>query len=170
MAFTTIPSTLYQVGKAVKKLLFTYLVENQDDINTRLGVVEAGANKVVIYDELFYLRQNSTTLTGVDEWRAPSAFTLLDAKVTIGVIGTATGTIEFDIQKSADRDPANFSTVFTTKPSIALAAASDYDTSTNAVIDAGQVDISTGNFLRIDFTQMPVGMGVFHIYLIGEYN
>lgn len=170
MAFTSIASSLYQVGKAIKKELFEKIVLNQSDINTRTQTLEQGASKTIIWNDRFLISNPSASLTGIDLWQAPAEFTLLDAKVGIFTEAGITGILEMDIQKSVDLDPANFNSVFTTKPSIDFASASDYDESTNAVFDIAEQSISVGDWLRLDLSSIPTPIGGFTVYLIGEFN
>ncbi len=171
MAFSSLNDTLIQVSKAVKREIFTTLKDNQDDLNSRLLTVETGANKVVVFDTIVINATSASSLTGLAYWTSPSDFTLLDAKVGIFEKGSLSGTIEFDVKKSVDRDPANFSSVFTTRPSITMAGASDYDDSTNAVFNPANDDVLQNNVLRLDITSLPSPViGKFSVYVIGEIN
>jgi len=170
MAFETISSVLYQVGKAIRKELFTKVVGNLDDLDSRTTTLEGGASKVIIWSDRVILTNPGASLTGWDLWKCPADFTLLDAKVGIFTTAGITGILEMDIQKSVDLDPANFATVFTTKPSIDFSGASDYDESTNTVFDVGQQLVSQGDWLRLDFPSLPTPIGGFTIQLVGEFN
>ena len=46
MAFTSIPASAIEVGRAIKKSLFTTIKNNFDDHETRLNLVEAGVEGV----------------------------------------------------------------------------------------------------------------------------
>lgn len=170
MAFSSIPTASIQVGKAIKKELWQLTKDNEDDLDSRITVVEAGANKVEVFNGNVKLRNNSLTLTGLLTFRASSTFTLLDAKIGIYEKGSSSGTLEMDVLKSVDRNPANFATVFTTKPSLVMASSSDFDDSTNAVFDGGQASISVGDHLRLDITSLPSPFVIFTVFLIGEFN
>jgi hypothetical protein len=170
MAFDSIASSLYEVGKAIKKELFQKIVLNQADINSRTQILEQGAAKIEIWNDRFLISNPGSSLTGVDLWRAPSEFTLLDAKVGIFEESGITGILEMDIQKSVDLNPANFSSVFTTKPSLDFSATSDYDESSNAVFDVAEQTVAAGSWLRLDISSIPTPIGGFTVYLIGEFN
>ena len=170
MAFQAIASSLYQVGKAIRKELFTKIVGNLEDLDARTQAVEAGANKIKIWNDRFMMSNPSASLTGVDLWRASEEFTLLDAKVGIFTTAGVTGILEMDIQKSVDLDPANFATVFTTKPSLDFGTASDYSESTNAVFNGSQQAVSVGDYLRLDISSIPTPINGFTVFLIGEVN
>ena len=173
MAFVTIPDSIIQVGKAVTRTLFkTYVKDNLDDLNSRLGVVEGSSNKIIVYSEIVRNAaslEDGGTLTGLDYYRVPSSFGLIDCKVAIFTKGSLTGNLEIDIQKSTTPDFTTSASLFTTKPKIAYATASDYDESSNAVFDATTKDVVEGDYLRLDVSELPTGgIGRFIIYLIGE--
>ena len=50
MAFVTIPSTLIEVGKAVKKELFQTIKDNLDDHESRISGLAGGANKIQVFE------------------------------------------------------------------------------------------------------------------------
>ena len=172
MAFSSLSDTLIQVGKAIKREIFTTLKDNQDDINTRVTTLEGGANKVQIWGGIVTNASSASTLTGLAYWPSPSDFTLLEVKIGIFEKGSLTGTLEIDVQKSPDRDPLNFTSVLSNKPTIPFASASDYDDSTDAVIDVTKQAISQGDWLRIDVTSLPSNgvLGTFVIEVFGEIN
>lgn len=172
MSYQNIPDLLFEVGRSIKKELFTKIVGNISDLNDRATVLESGASKVIIWNESVITRANSTTLTGLDLWQAPAEFTLLDAKVSIFEKGSATGIVEMDVQKSVDLDPNNFQSVFTTKPSIDYddVGTIDYQESNNSVIDINQSVVPAGSWLRLDFSSLPSPANRFQVYLIGEFN
>lgn len=170
MAFISIPSTLIQVGKPLIKLLFDYIKDDLDDLDSRVGNIEGSAFKRLVYDHVVRTRGNSATLTGFNVWRVPENFDLTDAKVIIGdITGSYTGDLEFDIRKSSSRDFTTSVSVFTTRPSIDMSAASDYQESNNAVFDTNNNQLVEGDWLRLDITSMPSPrLNCFHVYLLGE--
>ena len=170
MAFEVIVSSLYDVGRAIRRELFSKLALNQSDINSRTQILEQGASKVAIWNDRVILTNPGPSLTGWDLWQAPAEFTLLEAKIGIFLEAGITGIFEMDVQKSVDLDPANFSTVFTTKPSIDFSTASDYDESTNAVFDILEQTVAVNEWLRLDLSSLPAPIGGFTVKLIGEFN
>ncbi len=172
MAFISLSDTLIQVSKAIKREIFTRLKDNQDDLNSRVVTLEGGANKVQIWGGIVTNASSASTLTGLAYWPAPSDFTLLEVKVGIFEKGSLTGTLEIDVQKSADRDPLNFTSVMSNKPTIPFASASDFDDSTDGVIDVTKQDITQGDWLRLDVTSLPSNgvIGKFVIEIFGEIN
>lgn len=175
MAFTTIPDSIIQVGKSITRTLFkTYVKDSLDDLNTRLLDVEAAAGKIIVFDEIVLNAASLTdggTVTGLDLFRAPNDFTLLDAKVFIFETGTLTGNLELDVKKASSSDFTSAVSVFTTKPKIDYSTANDYDESSNAVFDNTEKDILAGEYLRLDVSELPTGnIGKFGVYLIGEVS
>ena len=172
MAFSTLPSALIAVGRAIRKEIFQTLKDNQDDLQSRLLTVEGAANKVVIFDFPVLNASSAVSLTGLTDWEAPFSFNLLSAEVGIYEKGGITaGTLEIDIRKNTSRSDTGMTSVFTTRPSLDLSTASDYDNSTNAVLVAGQIPVSTGDVLRLDVTSLPTTggtLGKFFIKFIGE--
>ncbi len=169
MAFVTLDPNLLDVGDPVKKEIFDTIKSNEDDLDSRLTTQENGAGKIIVYNDLVLNAASAASFTGLDMFRASSAFTLIDAKVVIFETGSLTGTLEIDIKKNSSLNPAGFTTVFTTKPSINLGTASDYDESTNAVFDSGQISVSDNDYLRFDVTSLPTPViGKFFIIVEGE--
>lgn len=170
--FSTLLDGLIQVSKPLKREIFTTLKDNQDDLNARLVTLEGGANKVQVWSGPVVNATSAASLTGLTYWQAPADFTLLEVKVGIFEKGALTGTLECDVQKSPDRDPANFVSTLTVLPSIAFAGASDYDDSTNSVLDITKQDISQGDWLRFDTTALPANgvLGKWVIVVFGEIN
>lgn len=169
MAFTTLDPNLLDVGDPTKKEIFDTLKSNQDDLNTRLTSQEQGAGKIVVFNDLVVNASSASTLTGLAFFRANADFSLIDAKVSIFTVGSLTGTLEFDIKKNSSLDPTGMVTVFTTRPSIDLGTASDFDESTNAVFDSGQISVSDGDYLRLDITSLPsLVIGSFYLTVFGE--
>jgi len=171
MAYTAIPSSLIQVGKALKQTLFQLLKDDLDDHESRLSSVESGTSKIEVFNSFVYNSQASVA-TGVAMYRCVDTFTLNDAKLAIFDVSGATftsGTIEFDIQKSTSADFTSSVSVFTTKPSLAYTASS-FDESSNAVFDVANADVEPGDYLRLDITSFFVGdtLSNFQVILYGE--
>ena len=170
MAFTAISTGDIDVGDPVTATLMDLVRTNLDDLDTRTSTLEAGVGKIEIFQGPVIIGSPSSgTLTGISYYQAPAALTLISAIITIFEVGSLTGDLEIDLQKSTDYDSANFATVFSTKPKVALGSASDYDTSaahTAAVFST--TSVSLNNILRLDVTALPTGMGKFNIFIFGE--
>jgi len=171
MAYSSISSTLIQVGKAIKKELWDKVKDNFDDIQSRLNSVETIQKKIPVIKFDFRNSATLTSATGVYYWESDDDFTLTEAYLRIYEKGSLTGFLEVDIKKSTtDLNGTSFFTVFTTKPKITLASASDYDASTNQTFDPGQISVAKGDFIRLDITQYPTSgvMGKFMLTVYGE--
>jgi hypothetical protein len=174
MAFTTISSALIQVGKPILKSLFQSIKDNEDDLNTRLTSVEAIASKRIFYSTPVLGASNFTTLTGLTQVRVDASIDVTD--ILIGIYDDTTaitsGTLEIDIVKATGAGGgADFSTsvsLLTTRPSIDFSTASDYDESSNQVINATNAALVEGSYLQINITSKPADLGKFFIYCIGE--
>jgi len=170
MAYSAITSTEIQVGKPVTENLFTKVKDNFISHEDRLVLLEAANSKIIVFDFPVLNAASATTFTGITYYRVPFAFTLTNCKVIIYEKGSLGGTLEIDVKKNTSLDDTGMTSVFTTKPKITYASASDYDESSNAVFDAGEQDVVEGDYLRLDVTSLPTGgvIGKFNVYLIGE--
>ena len=168
--FEIISSTIYNVGRAIRRELFHKIVTNLNDLDSRVTSLSTGANKIVIWSDAVKVRANTGSLTGLDVWKSPLDFTLLDAKVAAFEIGGAAGILSMDVEKSPDLDPGNFVSVFSTLPSLDYGLASDYDESTNGVFEVTEQSVSAGDWLKLSFPSLPTPIGIFGVYLIGEIN
>ncbi len=172
MAYISISAFLIQVGKPIIKTLWDLTKDNFDDHESRIAGVEQGANKITAWNSLVRVRGNADSLTGLSVFRAPADMQLIEARVNIFEINGATGTLEYDVKRS-NANALDFSlanSVFTTKPSITMAGASDFDQSTNAVFDINEQTLAKDDQLRLDITSLPVTMTRFQIFLLGELD
>lgn len=169
MAFSSLSSTLYAVGKPVIRALFNTLKTNQDDLNTRVLSVEAATNKIIFFNGTIYTAASFATATGLLFHRVESDIDVTDCKVALfDKGGISSGTIEVDVQKASSADFTSSVSIFTTKPSLDLSTASSYDESTNAVLSVSNKVLSEGDYIRIDITSLPTGLGKVFVYLTGE--
>lgn len=168
MAFSSLSSTLYDVGRAIKREIFSILKTNQDDLDNRISSLELGAAKVEIFNFPILNFQSAPTLTGLTYVIADRDFTVVEAKVVIYEKGSASGTLEIDVKKGTSLDDATFSSIFDTQPSLVMASVSDYDESSNAVFNAGQSEITQGDYIRLDLTSIPTGLNKCSVHVYGE--
>ena len=170
MAFITIPPSIIQVSKAIKKEIFQLIKDNLDDHETRINSLETTATKIEVMKFLLLNGSVFPTATGLYYYEADQEFTITDSFIRIFEVNSLTGIIEIDIKKSVtDLDNASFSSIFTTKPSIDLSTASDYDSSINQVFDPSKVTMQPGQFLRLDITSAPTN-GVLPKLLINLFG
>lgn len=169
--FNSIPSALIAVGKPIIKLLWDYTKDNFDDHESRIAGVEQGATKIEVWNDLVRVRLNSSSLTGFDIYRAVANMQLIEARIAIFAKGgVSSGILEFDIKKSNNLDFTAAPSIFTTRPSLDLSLANDYDQSINAVFDINEQTLTKDDRLRLDITSLPSGLSKFEIYLLGELN
>jgi hypothetical protein len=169
--FSSISSLAIQVGSAIKKELWDKVKNNFDDLESRLNAVETVSKKIKVMKFDFRNGSSFSTATGVYYWESDDDFTLTDAFIRIYEKGTLTGTIQVDLKKSTtDLNGTSFVSIFTTRPSIPFATASDYAASINQVFDPGQISIAKGDFIRLDITQFPSNgvLGKFLLTVYGE--
>lgn len=171
MAYDPLLNNEIEVGDPVKKELFDKIKGNLDDHESRLQVVEANQAKL---DFLSFLIMNAASFsqsTGVFYYKSNNNFTITDVNLEIFEVGTLTGFLEIDILHSTtDKQNSSFTSIFTTKPKIDFSTAVDEEISSNQAFDAGQINVSVGDYLRLDITQMPVNgvLGKFLLNTFGE--
>jgi len=169
-AFVTIDPAEIEVGDAIKKELFDKIKNNEDNLDERMTVQEISKKKINFIQ--FDVRNGArfSTATNVYMYEAQEDFTITSAFIRIFLKGSLSGALEIDIKKSiTDLADGSFTTIFTTKPKITYSTASDYDASINQVFNSGQVSVQKGDYLRLDFTEMPSG-GVISRFLINAYG
>lgn len=169
MAFSSLSNALYAVGKPIVRALFNTLKTNQDDLDTRLGTVEATGNKVIFYSGSIYTAGSYASVTGYIFHRIQASIDITDAKVIVSdFTGITSGTLQIDVQKASSRDFSASVSIFTTKPSLDLSTASNFDESSNMVLSGTNKVLIEGDWIRIDITSLPTGLGYLGVYLIGE--
>jgi hypothetical protein len=173
MPFVTINPAAIEVGDPVTADLLTKIKNNEDDHETRIDSLEATNKKIEVFKYLILNGSSFSTATGLDHYRAEDSFTV--TKVAIQIFeknGVSSGSLEIDVKKSVTNlNGASFSTIMTTKPSINFATASDYDESTNQVINTLNASVTAGQYLRLDITSTPSGAsGVAPKFLVTVYG
>jgi len=169
MAFNSLSDALYAVGKPVVRALFNTLKLNQDDLQSRLSSVEGAASKIVFYSGSIYTAGSYASVTGYIFHRVQADIDITDAKVIVSdFTGITSGTLEIDVQKASSRDFSSSVSVFTTKPSLDLSTASNFDESNNMVLSGVNKALIEGDWIRIDISSLPTGLGYLGVYLIGE--
>jgi len=171
MAYDPLVLTNLQAGKPLTEDITAKIKSNEDDLNSRLNDVEAGANKVEVWNATIYNADSASSITGLDYYEGQTTFTLTTCRIQIFTVGSLTGDLEIDVQKSTTID-GSYSSIFSTKPKINLSTASDGDSSdtggqTSAVFSV--TSMASTEFLRLDLSSLPTGViGRFRIILIGE--
>lgn len=170
MPFVTIPSNAIDVGDPITKDLWDKVKGNLDDLDQRLTGTETSQNQIVLFDALYINSSSAVTITGIDDTNALQNVTLTDCYVQIYEKGSLTGALEIDVKVNSTPDDTGMVSVFSTKPKITLASASDFDKSTNQIFDGTKVDVTEGFNIRLDVTEMPGSgvLGKFRVVLVGE--
>jgi len=168
MAYSSIPSSWLDVGDPAKKELFDLIRSNQIDLDSRTTAVEGASGKLIVYNGIMSNASSAGSLTGIMFERVASNFSITDAKLYVfDFTGITTGTLELDVRKSTTADFTTDASIFSTKPSINFATATNYDESSNAVISAGS--FVAGDYIRIDISSLPATtLGQWGVYIIGE--
>jgi len=175
MAFISIPSSLIQVGKAVKKELFDKIKDNFDDHETRINGIELGANKVEVFNfEVIGFINNYTAaeLVQIGTHRATSDFTLTEAKLTLmngssGASSTTSGVLSIDLQISSDNG-VTWATVLSGLPEIPDGTNATGSESSSVVFTTGGEDVLQDDLLRVNVTSKKDTQGSFLITVYGE--
>lgn len=148
MAFLTITSGQIAAGEPTTQELFQTIKDNFDDHESRIGVVEGTIANYVPIDFTVVGAYSNRTMpqTGVLYFLVPFSMTLTGAKIYLTTAGTA-GTLECDLLYK--RGGAAYTTIFSTKPSLAYTAG-DNAVSSNAVFAV--TSLEANDRLRFDIT------------------
>lgn len=161
MPFTALTSTEIASGKPNSSSVFSKLKDNFDNHESRLLVVESGG--AVAYPPIimrvngYYAWKNLTN--GLLKTTMNFNLTITGVRLIIDTAGSA-GTTEIDLKYK--RGAGAYTSILTTKPSVAFGAGNDA-TSTNAVLDLAQVNLLAGDFLRLDLTSVQTGGNSFMV-------
>lgn len=157
MAFTSISSTLINVGKAVKREIFTLIKDNFDDHESRLIAVEfqQAAN---------YIFNGDISLVGIDEYdptvfyyKTPTALQLSDVTGQLFTKQSiSSGILSFDIEKSTDTNNSNFVSCLNSDLSFNFATDAEYSSKQGDINGSTSV-LNAEDILRIKFTSVPIG-------------
>ena len=187
MAFTSIVEGTIEVGKAIKKALFTQIKNNFDDHESRINNVEAGAGKVIVadFEVVGYISHYSAAeLLGIATFRAPSAFKLLEFTITImnsangfdsggnPVTSSSAGVLQLDLKKSTNNG-ATYTSILSRKPSVDAgyyAAGTSSNSSGNTSVIFASTSLNQDDMLRIDVTGLKDTQGSFHISCYGSLD
>jgi len=160
MAYTTIPAADIEIGKPVKKSLFQTIKDNEDDHESRIADLTAGANKVIVFTfEMLGLKQYANMtgeLTRVALFKASRDFSIVNAQIYVlhgganGDVAPTGGTLEIDIKKGTTLGALN--TIFTVKPSVTTFGDGDTNGSVTFVPNGEVVD--QGDWLQLDITNL----------------
>lgn len=169
MSYTTIPTSMIQVGKAVKKELLDLIKSDLDDHETRLNALSVGSGPVILFNEDIYNVSSTLTTTGVLYYKATANFNLTKAQIQIYTKdGISSGLLEVDLKKATTLG-GTYTSIFTTKPSVNYATASTYAIG-EGTFNAGQA-VNQDNIIRLDITNIPSGyITKFRLMVYGVYS
>jgi hypothetical protein len=154
--FTSIPSSLIQVGKALKKEIFSLLKINLDDHEERISTIEltSGAS--------FYVFNGDVDLKYFDienndffYFKAPITFNVTSFQVQLfDKEGVDDGILSVDVQKSVDTNNDNFASILESE------AEADFSTDADYSVHSGSIDgslntVEINQILRIVVTSKP---------------
>jgi len=152
MAYTEIPSSLVQVGKAIKKELFRLIRENQIDINNRVTTLSLGANPIDVIEADVDIKSTVIGDGTFATYKAKSFFNISAAILQIKSVAGNTGILTIDILKATTLDGA-YSSILVSPMFINYSVASDYDFTTG---DFGVLTgVNSGEYLKMKITTLP---------------
>lgn len=120
-----------------------------------------------IFNTTVTIGTSASSASGLLHFKAHQNMTLISLSAQIfEKNGISSGTLEVDVKKNSTPDDIGMTSVCSVKPSFNFASISDYETS-NATLST--TSISTGEYLRLDLTNIPAGFaGHVQITLVGE--
>ena len=164
MAFTSISSTLYEVGKAVTSNLFTLIVDNLSDLDTRTTALEAVSGTSEIFNFTIvnpsYMAGIASSIVLADH-EAISALSITNVRLLQHTAG-ASGTTTIDVKVGSTL--ATAASIFSTKPSL---DSGDGD----GAVDTGTIDdgsVAANELIFLLFDAIQVDPGQLRITVSGE--
>jgi hypothetical protein len=169
MAYTPIPESSIQVGKALKKELFQAVRDSLIDHESRINSLALGAAPIEVFNFPILNASSAGSLTGLTYYRALSGFSVTTVQVEIFDKGIVTsGTLSIDVKKGTSLDGATFESILTSQPAIDFSTAADYDIATG-VLDVTKQSVLAGEVLRLDITNLPaIPLGKFRVLVFGQ--
>lgn len=156
MSFIPLSENQIATGEPVSSNVQTQIKDNLDNLNSRVTTLEGGGSTV--YPPII-LRVNGTygesgdlaiPATGLLKTTLNFNLTIAGVRLIIDQAGIS-GTTEIDLEYK--RGVGSWTSIFSTKPSVAWDAGNDA-TSTNAILDAGEVNLQAGDLLRLNITSV----------------
>ena len=152
MAYVEITSGEITSGEPVTNGTQTKIKDNLIAHESRITSLEGGS-AVVYAPIIFRVNGQYDTLgatSGVLKTVANFNLTITGVRIYIDTSGSS-GTTEIDIKYS--RSGGAYTSILTTKPSVAYSAGHDA-VSSNAILDVSQVNLQTGDIIRLDTTSV----------------
>jgi hypothetical protein len=160
--FTPLTSAEIAAGKPTKQEIFQKLLDDLNDLDTRLTTVEGVTNVFPpIVFEVTGPVPPVVVKNALMEYRMPLQANILAVRVFVETAGTA-GTLQIDIKKKAPG--GTFATVLSAPISAAYTTGNEYLVS--GTVSAAAV--SVGDIVALDVTGIQTSMSTFHVYI--EYE
>jgi hypothetical protein len=175
MSYNTIPETWINVGKAIKRRLFTYIKNNFDNHEGRINQLETNAQKVNVFnfEVMGYINDYTAyELTGIATYEAINPFNLTEARLILmnspSSPNTSTsGSLEIVLEKSVDGGITWYNVLAT------VVSIPDGENTTGYISEAaefldGEELINTGDIIRVNVVSKKDVQGSFLIQVHGE--
>ena len=126
-----------------------------------------GSTLIEVFNATVLMSSNSSTLTGIAYFKAPQAMSITSVVMQIFDKGSIViGSLTVDLKKNTTPDTVGMASIFTTLPTTDFAVNANYATDTGT-LNAGAVALGAGDWIRLDVTSIPVGLGKFFIRVYG---
>ena len=178
MAFITIPDSWLTVGEAIKKRLFVRLKDNLDDHESRLNAVEAGVNKVVIFDfEVIGHISNyaASELIGIGTYLAPQDMIITEVKIILlnssqtPTVTSSAGSTQISLERSVNGG-ATWSSILNTRPTIGDGKYLSGETSSLVAFNTGGEILLKDHLIRVNITSKADSQGSFQVIVYGDLS
>ncbi len=155
MVYDDIDSSEIEAGDPVKQELFNKIKENFTNHESRLVAVESGVTTAFMdwpwnvwgdYSDVGIISQRMIT-------RIPLNITISSGRLLVHTAGSS-GTTEIDFLFK--RGGGSWTSIFSTKPSVAFGAGSNA-ISSNSVLNLSNVSLQSGDLFRMDITAVQTG-------------
>ena len=115
-----------------------------------------------IFNTTITIGTSASTATGLLHFKATQNITLTSIKAQLfEKNGVSSGILEVDVKKNSTPDDVGMTSICSIKPSFDFASISDYAISNGTI---STTSISSGEYLRLDLTNIPTGF-VGHVQL-----
>jgi len=155
MAFNALTSGEIATGKPVAGTTQTKIKDNFDDHESRLQAIEGGS--ATTFPPLTFRVNGPYSIEGATNSLTKTTtnfpITFTGGRLLIDVAGSG-GTTEIDIKYK--RGAGAWTSIFSTRPSVASAAGND-SISSNGVLDPSNVSLLAGDLIRVDTTSVQTG-------------
>lgn len=188
MSYIPLDSADLEVGKPIKKKLFTRILNNEEDHESRLDNLEQGVGKIIVADfEVtgYISHYKDTELVAIATHKAPARYNLVEFSVTImdspngfnsvgvPVVSSTSGVLELDLRKSVDGG-VNYYSICTIKPAI-LDGYAGAGLSSNSAVGGracvfSELTVNQDDMLRLDVKGMKDKQGTFSISIYGTLD